>query len=112
MSSLHHVIVLAGGEGQRLAPLTRALYGTALPKQFAVLAGERSLMQTTIERALILTVATRISVVVTAHHADIAREQLAPYPASSWSSSRATSIPARGCCSRSFAYWPAIPRRA
>jgi len=80
MSSLHHVIVLAGGEGQRLAPLTRALYGTALPKQFAVLAGERSLMQTTIERALVLTGASRISVVVTAHHQDIAREQLAPYP--------------------------------
>jgi mannose-1-phosphate guanylyltransferase len=75
-----YVIVLAGGEGQRLAPLTRALYGTDVPKQFAVLHGERSLMQTTIERASALTTIDRISVVVTAHHERIARDQLAAYP--------------------------------
>jgi mannose-1-phosphate guanylyltransferase len=75
-----HVVVLAGGEGSRLAPLTRALYGTDLPKQFAVLAGERSLLQTTIERAAALTTPDRISVVVTAHHEQLARTQLAPYP--------------------------------
>lgn len=80
MSETPHVVILAGGEGQRLAPLTRALYGTALPKQFAVLAGERSLMQTTIERARALTGLDRISVVVTAHHEAIARAQLVPYP--------------------------------
>jgi hypothetical protein len=39
MQPLPYVIILAGGEGQRLAPLTRALYGTDLPKQFAVLSG-------------------------------------------------------------------------
>lgn len=80
MSALPYVVVLAGGEGQRLAPLTRALYGTDVPKQFAVLSGERSLMQTTIERAAALTTLDRISVVVTAHHERIAREQLIPYP--------------------------------
>lgn len=74
------VVVLAGGEGRRLAPLTRALYGSDLPKQFAVIAGERSLLQTTIERAMVLTTLDRISVVVTAHHERIARTQLAPYP--------------------------------
>jgi mannose-1-phosphate guanylyltransferase len=79
-STLPYVVVLAGGEGQRLAPLTRALYGTDLPKQFAVLAGERSLLQTTIERAAALTLLDRISVVVTAHHEVLARAQLAPYP--------------------------------
>ena len=79
-SKLPYVVVLAGGEGQRLAPLTRALYGTDLPKQFAVLSGERSLMQTTIERAAGLTTLDRISVVVTAHHEQIARAQLTPYP--------------------------------
>lgn len=78
-ASLPYVVVLAGGEGQRLAPLTRALYGTDLPKQFAVLAGERSLLQTTIERATALTTLDRILVVVTAHHEQIAREQLAAY---------------------------------
>jgi mannose-1-phosphate guanylyltransferase len=80
MHALPHVIVLAGGEGQRLAPLTRALYGADLPKQFAVLSGERSLLQTTIERATALTTLDRISVIVTAHHEKIARTQLAPYP--------------------------------
>ena len=30
-------IVLAGGSGRRLAPLTTRLYGEAIPKQFAVL---------------------------------------------------------------------------
>ena len=74
------VVVLAGGEGTRLAPLTRALYGHDLPKQFAVLAGDKSLLQQTIERALRLTAAERVMVVVTEHRAEIAREQLAPYP--------------------------------
>jgi mannose-1-phosphate guanylyltransferase len=79
-SELPYVIVLAGGDGQRLAPLTRALYGTDRPKQFAVLAGERSLLQTTIERSARLTVLERISVVVTAHHETLARAQIEPYP--------------------------------
>jgi mannose-1-phosphate guanylyltransferase len=74
------VVVLAGGDGNRLASLTRALYGRDLPKQFAVLAGEKSLLQTTIERATCLTSLDRISVVVTAHHESIARAQLAAYP--------------------------------
>lgn len=75
-----YVVVLAGGEGNRLASLTRALYGLDLPKQFAVLSGEHSLLQTTIERAARLTSYDRISVVVTSHHEPIARKQLAPYP--------------------------------
>jgi mannose-1-phosphate guanylyltransferase len=75
-----HVVVLAGGEGTRLAPLTRALYGVDLPKQFAVLAGDKSLLQQTIERALRLTTPDHVLVIVTAHHASLAREQLAPYP--------------------------------
>lgn len=74
------VVVLAGGEGARLASLTRALYGSDLPKQFAVISGERSLLQTTIERAMVLTTLDRISVVVTAHHERLARTQIAPYP--------------------------------
>ena len=75
-----HVVVLAGGEGTRLAQLTRALYGVELPKQFAVLAGEKSLLQQTIERALLLTVPDHVMVVVTGHRETLAREQLAPYP--------------------------------
>jgi mannose-1-phosphate guanylyltransferase len=77
---LPYVVVLAGGDGRRLAPLMRALYGTDLPKQFAVLVGDRSLLQTTIERATALTVLDRILVVVTAHHEQLAVTQIAPYP--------------------------------
>jgi mannose-1-phosphate guanylyltransferase len=74
------IVVLAGGEGTRLEPLTRALYGEPLPKQFAVIAGERSLLQQTVERALELAPAGRILIVVSAHHEATARAQLAPYP--------------------------------
>ncbi|HVV84419.1 MAG TPA: sugar phosphate nucleotidyltransferase [Kofleriaceae bacterium] len=73
-------IVLAGGEGKRLAGLTRALYGADVPKQFAVLTGTRSLLQDTLERAAALGDLTRTVVVVTRHHEQLAREQLAPYP--------------------------------
>ncbi|HUQ01400.1 MAG TPA: sugar phosphate nucleotidyltransferase [Kofleriaceae bacterium] len=74
-------VILAGGEGKRLAPLTRALYGCDLPKQFAVLSGARSLLQETVERAALLGDLARTIVVVSANHEEIAREQLAPYPA-------------------------------
>jgi hypothetical protein len=39
--ALPWAIILAGGEGRRLASLTRALYGRELTKQFAVLAKNR-----------------------------------------------------------------------
>lgn len=75
-----YIVVLAGGEGTRLGRLTRSLYGTELPKQFAVLAGQRSLLQQTVDRALLLTTADRISVVVSAHHETRARAQLVAHP--------------------------------
>lgn len=80
MTEHPYVVVLAGGEGTRLVSLTRALYGTDLPKQFAAIDGDRSLLQQTVERALAMTTADRISVIVTAHREAIAREQLVAYP--------------------------------
>ena len=44
-------IVLAGGDGVRLRPLTRALHGEERPKQFALIHGGRSLLQATVARA-------------------------------------------------------------
>lgn len=43
-------IVLAGGQGTRLRALTRHLYGEDRPKQFAVLAGSRSMLRQTLDR--------------------------------------------------------------
>ena len=72
-------IVLAAGQGTRLSSLTRALYGRDVPKQFAVLAGERSMLQTTIDRLTPLVPTQRIVVVVAREQAAAARAQLAPY---------------------------------
>jgi mannose-1-phosphate guanylyltransferase len=72
-------IILAAGEGTRLASLTRALYGTDLPKQFAVLTGTRSMLQDTVDRVLPLAPPSRIVVVVGRGHEALAREQLAAW---------------------------------
>jgi mannose-1-phosphate guanylyltransferase len=57
-------IILAGGAGSRLATLTRALHGQPVAKQFAVIVGCDSLVQTTVERMLPLVPEERIVVVV------------------------------------------------
>lgn len=46
-------VVLAGGEGRRLVPLTRHIHGEPRPKQFAVLVGSRSLLRRTLDRTAI-----------------------------------------------------------
>jgi mannose-1-phosphate guanylyltransferase len=69
-------VVLAGGDGTRLAALTRALYGTALPKQFAVLSGSRSMLQATVDRILPVVPPERIVVVISRKHELTARQQL------------------------------------
>src|SRR5262249_49433503 len=74
-------IVLAAGEGQRLARVTRALYGHDVPKQFAALDGDQTMLQQTMERAARVTAPERTVVVVaTGGRAGLAREQLAPHP--------------------------------
>jgi len=70
-------IVLAAGDGKRLAPLTRALYGRELPKQFAVLHRGRSLLQTTMDRVAPLVPPERTVVVVGRAHEGLARRQIA-----------------------------------
>jgi mannose-1-phosphate guanylyltransferase len=44
-------LILAGGEGVRLRPLTRIICGDERPKQYVALAGSRSLLQQTLDRA-------------------------------------------------------------
>jgi mannose-1-phosphate guanylyltransferase len=73
-------VILAGGEGRRLNPLTERLYGRPLPKQFAVLAGERSLLQDTIARLAPVVPERRMVVVVPKAYQALAHDQLASAP--------------------------------
>jgi hypothetical protein len=72
-------IVLAGGDGVRLQPLTRRLYGEPRPKQFAALIGTRSLLRQTLDRVA-LSIPPQQTVVVTrrAHAHYTAREIRGP----------------------------------
>ena len=69
-------IILAAGEGKRLAPLTRTLYGWELPKQFAVINLGRSLLQETMHRVAPLVPPERTVVVVGPAHEKLAGLQL------------------------------------
>lgn len=72
-------IVLAGGEGSRLAPVTRLLYGCDLPKQFAFLDGDRSLLQQTMDRIAPIVPPHRTVVVVAKNRRRMAEIQLGRY---------------------------------
>ncbi len=72
-------LVLAAGEGSRLAHLTQELYGEALPKQFAALSGDQSLLQETVARLLPVVPSSRTVVVVPAAYGRLAESQLAPF---------------------------------
>jgi mannose-1-phosphate guanylyltransferase len=72
-------IVLAAGEGTRLASVTRVLYGKEVPKQFAALTGERTLLQMTLDRIAALVPPSRTVVVVSEAHRGLAELQLADY---------------------------------
>jgi mannose-1-phosphate guanylyltransferase len=83
MQSLEHLwaIVLAAGEGKRLAALTRALHGATVPKQFAFFsANKRSLVQSAVDRLSPLVPNERIVVVVPAADVELAKRQLLVNP--------------------------------
>lgn len=62
-------VVLAGGQGRRLAVLTRAIYGEPRPKQFAALHGPRTLLRRTLDRTTRRVPLDRTVVVGLAEHA-------------------------------------------
>lgn len=62
-------IVLAGGEGTRLLPLTSYLTGGSRPKQFCVMSGSRTLLGQTLARIAPLVVPERTVVVGNRDHA-------------------------------------------
>ena len=74
-------IVLAGGEGTRLAETSRRMYGTCLPKQFSSFGRDRTFLQATVDRLQPVIAAERTVVVVARQHEAIAREQLSEFAA-------------------------------
>lgn len=62
-------VVLAGGEGVRLRPLTRRIAGDERPKQYVRLIGPRSLLRQTLDRVARLAPAERTVLVTQRRHA-------------------------------------------
>lgn len=74
-------IVLAGGEGTRLAPLTRHIAGHDCPKQFCAISGSRTLLRQTLARIAPLIPPERTVVVGNWAHAGYLRRELpGPFP--------------------------------
>ncbi len=65
-------VLLAGGQGSRLWPLSTP----SRPKQFLRLGGGESLIRQAARRALMLTDASHIITVLSAHHADMTQQEL------------------------------------
>jgi mannose-1-phosphate guanylyltransferase len=74
-------IVLAGGDGVRLRPLVRQLFGDERPKQFAPLMGPGSLLRQTLDRVARLVPRERTVVVSRTDHAPYIATDLAGSPA-------------------------------
>jgi mannose-1-phosphate guanylyltransferase len=69
-------VILAGGEGARLRPLTRLLTGDDRPKQFCPLAGPRSLLADTMARVAAIVEPARTLHVVCSKHERFYRRDL------------------------------------
>ena len=69
-------VVLAGGEGTRLLPLTRHIAGSDCPKQFCAVTGDRTLLGQTLDRIAQLIPAERTVVVATRTHTEYLRRDL------------------------------------
>lgn len=73
-----YAIVLAGGDGRRLAPVAQRLYGYPRPKQFCRFGSDRTLLQETLLRAARFAgAANRIVVATSTRHRAEANESLA-----------------------------------
>lgn len=75
-------LVLAGGDGTRLQALTRLIAGAPIPKQYCPILGDRSLLETTLDRIAPLVPRERTLVIVNRAHLRLARPQLVSVPSS------------------------------
>lgn len=75
-------VILAGGDGKRLLPLTRKLTGDERPKQFCAVSGRDTLLQQTLERVEGIIPAGKTMLVLTQGHEPFFREQLSGVPRS------------------------------
>jgi mannose-1-phosphate guanylyltransferase len=73
-------LVLAGGDGTRLQALTQAIAGAPIPKQYCRIAGDRSLLEATLNRIAPLVPPERTLVVVNRPHLPLAQPQLLGLP--------------------------------
>jgi mannose-1-phosphate guanylyltransferase len=69
-------IVLAGGEGERIRPLTERWLGSHRPKQYCTFVGTRSLFQHTLDRTDLLTSPDNKAIVIANTHYKEASAQL------------------------------------
>ncbi|MBN2573637.1 MAG: NTP transferase domain-containing protein [Deltaproteobacteria bacterium] len=74
------IIILAAGDGTRMADFTRRLHGREVPKQSAELLVGRSLLQETVMRASRLASPDRMYVVVPRVWAGVSKRQLSSWP--------------------------------
>ena len=76
MTTNNAAIILAGGDGTRLLPLTRYIADRATPKQFCCVTSERTLLEDTIHRVHQVIALDRIVVVVNRSHDEFYRPLL------------------------------------
>lgn len=69
-------IVLAGGDGERIRPLTERWLGRHTPKQYCAFVGTRSMLQHTLDRAARLSAPERTVTVIARGHLPLVRQQL------------------------------------
>ncbi len=75
-------LILAGGDGRRLLPLTRTIAGDDRPKQFCAVMGDETLLQQTQRRVSRLVPAWRTLLVLTRKHEPFYADAVAGIPSS------------------------------